>query len=153
MPSRQTILHIEDREEDVFLLQYAFRRAEITNPLQLAKDGQQALDYLSGAGPFADRSRFPIPRIIFLDLKLPYKMGLDVLEWIRHQPALRTLIVIVLSSSIHEGDIQRAYELAVNAFLVKPADIDTMTDICKAFKHFWLTYNRDPHLPSWTPPS
>lgn len=139
-----TILHVEDREEDVFLMQYAFKGAGIANPVQVVKDGQEAVDYLSGAGRFANRAQFPLPVIMLLDLKLPQKTGLEVLEWIRLQPRLRSLIVIVLSSSIHEGDIQRAYELRANAFLVKPSDIETMTDLCKALRHFWLVYNRAP---------
>ena len=145
----ETILHVEDRDEDVFLLRYAFKEAEIANPLHVAADGHQAIEYLSGVGQFSDRTRFPLPCIVILDLKLPYKMGLEVLEWIRLQPSLRKLIVIVLSSSIHEGDIERAYDLGVNAFLVKPSNIETMTKMSRALKDFWLTYNKPPHVP-WT---
>ena len=71
-------------------------------------------------------------------------MGLEVLEWIRQQPAVKSLIVIILSSSVHEGDLRRAYELGANAFLVKPSDANTMAEMCKALNHFWLTYNRTP---------
>lgn len=142
MPLTGTILHVEDRPEDVFLLQYAFKRAEIQNPVQVAVDGQEATDYLAGAGKFADRARFPLPCLVLLDLKLPHKMGMEVLEWIRQQPSLKSLIVIILSSSIFEGDIERAYELGANAFLVKPANINTMAEMCKALKDFWLTFNQ-----------
>lgn len=138
------ILHVEDREEDVFLLSYAFKHAEITNPVQVATDGKMAIDYLAGSGKFADREKFPLPCMVLLDLKLPYKMGLEVLEWIRQQPSLKWLIVIILSSSIHEGDIERAYRLGVNAFLVKPSNPHTLADMCRALKHFWLTYNHPP---------
>ena len=137
-----TILHVEDRDEDIYLLRYAFQKAGIHNPVYVARDGQEAIDYLSGNRQFSDRAQFPLPSIVLLDLKLPFKMGLEVLEWTRQQPSLRNIIVIVLSSSIHEGDIKRSYELGVNAFLVKPSDIETITDMCKALKHFWLTYNR-----------
>jgi CheY-like chemotaxis protein len=150
MADGDTILYVEDREEDVFLLEHAFCTAEIKNPVQVVRDGQEAIDYLSGVGKFADRKQFPLPALLLLDLKLPMLMGLDVLEWIRLQPSLRAMIVIVLSSSIHEGDIQRAYQLGVNAFLVKPSDADTTADMCKALKHFWLTYNRAPGEISWT---
>lgn len=138
------ILHVEDREEDVFLLRYAFKRAGITAPVEVASDGQEAIDFLGGTGKFAGRERFQPPCLVLLDLKLPQKMGLDVLEWIRSQPGLRRLIVIVLSSSIHEGDVQRAYELGVNAFLVKPSSTDTLADMCAALKHFWLRHNHAP---------
>jgi CheY-like chemotaxis protein len=71
-----TILHVEDRSEDVFLLQYAFKRAEISNPVQVAADGQEAIDYLAGKGKYANRKQFPLPWLVLLDLKLPIKMGL-----------------------------------------------------------------------------
>ena len=139
-----SILHVEDRPEDVFLLQYAFNRANIKNLVQVAEDGQKAIDYLAGAGKFADRKQFPLPCLVLLDLKLPYKMGLEVLEWIRQQPTLKSLIVVIFSSSMHEGDIRRAYELGVNAFLVKPSDTDILADMCQALKHFWLIHNQPP---------
>src|SRR5437868_12776557 len=115
------ILHVEYRDEDVFLLNHAFKRAEIGNPVQVVIDGQEAIDYLAGNGKFADRAQFPVPCLVLLDLQLPAKTGLEVLEWIRQQSALRSLIVIILSSSIYEGDVRRAYELGANAFLVKPS--------------------------------
>jgi CheY-like chemotaxis protein len=139
-----TILHVEDRPEDVFLLQYAFKRAEISNSIQIAVDGQDAIDYLAGVGKYADRQQFPFPCLVLLDLKLPIKMGLEVLEWIRSQPEFKSLIVIVLTSSIYEGDIKRAYDIGTNAFLVKPSDSNVTFDMCKALKHFWLQHNRPP---------
>jgi CheY-like chemotaxis protein len=144
MADHNSILHVEDREEDVFLLKYAFKRAEIKNPVHVVKDGQEAIDYLSGAGKFGDRQQFPLPCLTLLDLQLPFKMGLEVLEWIRQRPDLKSTIVIILSSSIHEGDIRRAYELGANAFLVKPASTDTLADMCQALKHFWLNHNQPP---------
>ena len=144
MLNNRSILYVEDREEDVILLKYAFKRADIQNHVEVANDGQKAIDYLSGSGKYADRSQFPMPGIVLLDLQLPYKMGLEVLEWIRQQPSLKALIVIILSSSTHHGDVRRAYELGTNAFLVKPSGVDALVDICQALKHFWLTHNRPP---------
>jgi CheY-like chemotaxis protein len=144
MPNHHPILHVEDREEDVFLLRYAFKRAEIKIPVQVAADGQKAIDYLAGTGEFADRAQFAMPCLVLLDLQLPYKTGLEVLEWIRQQPSLKSLIVIILSSSVHEGDVRRAYDLGANAFLVKPSSADTLTDMCQALKHFWLVHNLPP---------
>lgn len=146
MTALPTILQVEDSEEDVFLLAYAFRRAGIAHPVRVAADGQQAIDYLEGRGVFADRAQHPLPALVLLDLKLPIRTGLDVLGWIRGQPALRTMIVIVLSSSINEGDVRRAYELGANAFLVKPSDANLLADMCQAVKHFWLTHNQLPPL-------
>jgi CheY-like chemotaxis protein len=139
-----SILHVEDRPEDVYLLQYGFSQAGITNPVQVAADGQEAIDYLAGNGKYADRNQFPLPGFVLLDLKLPIKMGMEVLEWIRQQPALKSLIVIILSSSIFESDIKRAYELGANAFLVKPADLGGTVEMCRALKHFWIEHNRTP---------
>jgi CheY-like chemotaxis protein len=144
MANSDCILVVEDREEDVFLLEYAFKEVEIKNPVRVVADGQEAIDYLSGTGKFADRKQFPMPGLVLLDLQLPHKMGLEVLEWVRQQSELESLIVIILSSSIHEGDIQRAYELGANAFLVKPSSTETLADMCQALKHFWLTHNQSP---------
>ena len=140
--SLHPILHVEDSDADVFLVQYAFKRAEIINPVQVVTDGQMAIDYLSGAGKFTDRTQFPLPGLVLLDLKLPHVIGMEVLAWIRQQPSLKRLIAIILSSSGQEGDIVRAYELGVNGFLVKPADANTLADMCKALKHFWFMYNQ-----------
>lgn len=144
MTNLPVILQVEDTDEDVFLLRYAFRRAGIAHPVRVVTDGQQAIDYLEGSGRFADRTEFPLPALVLLDLKLPLRTGLEVLAWIRAQPAVRTLIVIILSSSINEGDVRRAYELGANAFLVKPSDANALADICQAVKHFWLLHNQLP---------
>jgi CheY-like chemotaxis protein len=140
--NEQIVLLVEDREEDLFLLQYAFKRAAITAPLRVVFDGQQAIEYLSGTGAYADRRQFPLPDLVLMDLKLPAKTGLEVLAWIRRQPELKQLIVIVLSSSISERDLREAYELGANAFLVKPPDANQLFDMAKAIQHFWLVHNR-----------
>ena len=142
--TNETILHVEDRPDDVFLLRYAFKTAEIKNPVHVAEDGQQAIDYLAGKGGFTDREKYPLPRLTLLDLQLPEKPGLEVLEWIRKQAGLRSLIVIILSSSVYEGDLRRAYELGANAFLVKPSSTQTLAEMCRALKDFWLVHNHPP---------
>lgn len=144
MSNTGTILHVEDSDADVFLLQYAFKRVAITNPVQVVTDGQQAIDYLFGAGRFADRELYPIPLLVLLDLQLPYKTGLEVLEWVQGEPSLKWLIVIILSSSIYKDDVQRAYMLGANAFLVKPSNPDVLASMCQSLKDFWLDYNHPP---------
>ena len=139
----QPILQVEDDPNDVFLLQHAMNKAGVANPIQVATDGQQAIDYLKGAGKFADRERFPLPCLVLLDLKLPYVMGLDVLEWIRQQPGL-SLIVILLTASAEDADIATAYRLGANAFLTKPTTAGELEDMAKAIKDFWLTHNTLP---------
>ena len=144
MNNKLVILQVEDCEEDVFLLKYAFKRAEIENPVYVAVDGQQAIEYLGGAGTYSDRKQYPLPCLVLLDLKLPRKKGLEVLEWIRAEPTLKWLIVIILSSSIHDKDVERAYQLGANAFLMKPSDTATLADIAQALKQFWLVHNCPP---------
>lgn len=139
----KTILQVEDDPNDVLFLQKAMLKAGATNPIQIATDGQQAIDYLSGAGRFADREKFPFPCLVLLDLKLPYVMGLDVLRWIRQQPR-GAIPVVMLSASGEETDISTAYRLGANAFLTKPSDTGTLVEMVKAIKDFWLIHNRLP---------
>jgi CheY-like chemotaxis protein len=136
-----TILLVEDNEDDAFFMQRALRDAGIQNPVQLAGDGRQAIDYLSGAGKYADRATYPLPVIVFLDLKLPFKSGHDVLEWIRAQPQFARLIVIVLTSSSEPVDLNRAYKAGANSYVVKPATAEQLLETAKAFKLWWLGQN------------
>jgi CheY-like chemotaxis protein len=137
-----TILQVEDDPNDVFLFEYAMRKAGVMNPIQVTSDGQQAIDYLAGTGRFADRKIFPLPCLILLDLKLPRVPGLDVLKWIRQQPARR--VVIMMSASEDDTDIAAAYRLGANGYLVKPAEAVKFQDMVKAIKDFWLTHNLSP---------
>jgi len=143
---QRTILVVEDERNDVFFLEYAFQAAGINNPLQVVDDGQQAIDYLAGMGRFANRAQYPLPCLVVLDLKLPLKMGLDVLRWIRQQPALQTLLVIVLSSSRDAHDIDEAYRLGARSYLVKPLSMGERLEVAKAIKHYWLGLNEFPRF-------
>ncbi len=138
------ILLAEDDENDVFLLKHAFRGAGITHPVQVTYDGQEAVDYLAGAGAFADRLRHPLPGLILLDLKMPLKSGLEVLQWLRGQPSLQGLPVIMLSSSSQPRDVKRAYQLGANAFVLKPASNDKRIELARSIKAFWLQFNELP---------
>ena len=139
-----TILLVEDEENDVFFLKHAFEEVGILNPLQVAQDGKEAMDYLSGHGEYADREQFPLPCLILLDLKLPRVMGFEVLQWIREQPALKSLVVIILTSSRLEPDIEKAYKLRANAYLVKPSTPTELRAIATGIKQFWLELNHGP---------
>src|SRR5829696_974803 len=99
-----TILLVEDNEEDAFLLRRALRIQKIECALQAAEDGQQAIEYLDGTGKYSDRSAFPLPSLVLLDLKLPYVHGFEVLEWLASQPALKELPIIILTSSGEDAD-------------------------------------------------
>jgi CheY-like chemotaxis protein len=139
----KTILQVEDDPNDVFFLQHAMKKAGVTNPIRVANDGQQAIDYLKGAGKFADRQKFPFPCLVLLDLKLPHVMGLDVLRWIRQQPGM-VLVVVLLTASSEDADIAAAYRLGANGFLVKPSETSKLENMVKAIKDFWLTHNTLP---------
>ena len=127
----------------MFFLERAIKKVGLINPIQVASDGQQAIDYLSGAGKFADRKNFPLPCLVLLDLKLPHVMGLDVLKWIRQQPG-EPLVVIIMTASAEPSDIRTAYRLGANAFLIKPAGAYKLEAMAKALKEFWLTHNTSP---------
>ena len=142
----KTILQVEDDPNDVFFLQKAMKKVGVANPIQVAKDGQQAIDYLQGAGRFADREKFPFPCLVLLDLKLPYVMGLDVLKWIRQRSGLE-LVVVLLTASGEDADIAAAYRLGANGFLVKPTQASKLVEMAKAIKDFWLTHNTLPQEP------
>jgi CheY-like chemotaxis protein len=139
----RTILLVEDEENDVFFMQQAMQRAGVLNPIRIASDGQEAIDYFQGTGKFANRQEFPLPCLVLLDLKLPRVMGLDVLKWIRQQPEV-SAIVIVLTSSREEADIEAAYRLGANGYLVKPPGASQLNDIARSIKHYWLTHNTLP---------
>ena|SRR5687767_6891887 len=142
MTTARSILLVEDNEDDVFLMKRALKGANISNPLCNVEDGQQAIDYLSGNGQFADREEYPIPAIVFLDLKLPLRSGLEVLEWIRGQSGFENLVVLVLTSSNEPSDLKRAYGLGANSYLVKPPTAAQLLELAKAFKWYWLEFNR-----------
>jgi CheY-like chemotaxis protein len=136
-----TILLVEDEPSDVFLMKRALKAAQIPNPLQVACDGREAINYLSGTEKFSDRAQFPIPSIVFLDLKLPYKSGFEVLTWIRGQSHLDQTLVMVLTSSSEERDIAQCYKLGARTFLVKPPNAAMLTELMVSLKDFWVRHN------------
>jgi len=136
-----TILLAEDREDDVILVQKAFEKGGIRNPLFVVRDGQEAIDYLTGVFPFSDRDRFPVPSLLLLDLKMPRVDGFDVLRWLRTQPNLAPLRVVVLTSSQDIRDVSKAYQLGANSFLVKPLDFHNTVAMVETITDYWLRMN------------
>jgi CheY-like chemotaxis protein len=128
------LLLVEDNEDDVFIFQRAFRRAGLAHPLHTAADGQEAIDYLAGAGKFTDRALHPLPALIFLDLKLPRRSGHDVLAWIAAQPELPSVPVVVLTSSAELRDLKRSRELGALHYLVKPPTAEALAEIVEAHR-------------------
>ncbi len=147
-PAYCTILLVEDDPNDVLLIQRAFRKAKLISPVQVVKDGEAAVAYLTGQGSFADRQRYPMPVLIVLDLKLPRKSGLEVLAWLQQQPGLKRLPVVVLTTSKEAADINRAYDLGANSYLVKPVAFDALLEMVKTLGLYWLILNEKPNITS-----
>ena len=141
-----TILLVEDDPNDVFLIQRAFSKANLANPIQVMKDGEAAVQYLSGQEPYADRDRYPLPILMLLDLKLPRRSGLEVLEWLKQQPKLKRLPVVVLTSSREHIDLNRPYDLGANSYLVKPVAFDSLLNMVQTLNQYWLIINESPNL-------
>jgi CheY-like chemotaxis protein len=141
-----TILLAEDDPDDVFLLQRALRRVVDHGSLQVVEDGEAAMAYLAGLMPYGDRDQFPLPVLLLLDLKLPRRTGHEVLAWLRQEPELRRLPVVMLTSSREIEDVNRAYDLGVNSYLVKPVGPDALVDLLRALHHYWFVCNEMPHL-------
>ena len=144
MHDKALFLLVEDDEEQVALVRRAFRKANIVNPLQVVRSGQEAMVYLEGAGPYANREEFPLPNLILLDLHLPGISGFDLLRWIRGRPTLSTLRVVILTASNQAHDVNLAYELGANSFLVKPVNFDNFVGLAKAVQGYWIWLDSEP---------
>ncbi len=131
------ILYAEDEENDVFFLERAFQIARSSHTLNAVPDGEQAIQYLAG-GPFADRTSHPLPALILLDIKMPRKSGLEVLEWIRKQPHLKSLPVLMFTSSSRQEDMDKARLLGADDYLLKPSDPLKLVDFVKSLDERWL---------------
>ena len=138
------ILLVEDNPNDVLLIRRAFSKVNISNPLNVVGDGEKAIDYLSGSNEYADRAKFPLPLVILLDLKLPRKSGHEVLDWLRAQPVLKRIPVVVLTSSSMKSDVERCYDTGVNSYLVKPVNFDDLRDLMELVRQYWVGANEKP---------
>ena len=136
------MLIVEDNEDDVFLLQRALRLAEVKNPVHIVNDGEEAINYLSGLGPFSDRTRHPMPFLVLLDLKLPFKGGLEILEWIQQQSFREDLEVVVLTSSAEDRDVVKAYELGAGAYFTKPLSAANLGQLMTRLQEVSATQKR-----------
>jgi CheY-like chemotaxis protein len=139
-----TILIAEDNEADFHLLELALRKNDIQNPIQLCRDGQEAIEYLQGAGAFSDRAKFPFPSVLFLDIKMPRKCGLEVLEWLKAHPKCSVIPVMVLTASRMESDVKKAYELGANAYMVKPSAFGDLVSLIGTACKFWSLCEKPP---------
>lgn len=132
------ILLAEDNENDIFLMGRAFDRASIPNPLFVVHNGQEVVDYLAGKGQYGDRSKFPLPSLLLLDLKMPWMDGFDVLNWLRTQNQFDTLPVVILTSSKLQADIDRSREMGVYDYRVKPNAFEDLVRLLDDVRRCWL---------------
>jgi CheY-like chemotaxis protein len=142
MSQQSIILHVEDDPNDVMLVELIHRKGKFASRLQVVGDGEEAVGYLAGKGAFTNRSTYPLPNLVLLDLKLPKKSGLEVLQWVRSNQATRRLPVLMLTSSNQQEDIKSAYDLGANSYLMKPSDLDSLATMLKTIHDYWLGMNQ-----------
>ena len=146
MNAKSVILHVEDEANDVDLVALAFRKTGSPAAIQVVSDGEQAIDYLSGVGAYADRQLYPLPTLLLLDIKLPRLSGLELLGWLRGRDDLRRLPVVMLASSPQMSDVNKAYHLGANSYLVKPSALQELIDMIKKLSMYWLETNVSPSV-------
>lgn len=142
------ILYVDDDENDIRLVKFAAEGAGITRCLQIVNSGPEAMEYMHGEGLYSERGKFPLPTLVLLDLRMPRMNGLDVLQWIRTQPELVGIVVIIFTASAHPDDVKRAWELGANAFVQKPSTFRELTQFLKLVKAFWGDFHQIPPVES-----
>jgi len=138
------ILLVDDNKMDIELAMDAFRLAHIHNPIQVAHDGEEALEYLFGKGKFSDRNEYPLPDLVLLDLKMPKIDGFEVLRQVKKEEKLRRIPIIILTSSKEEGDRAISYDNGANSYLVKPVSFDGFLKVIEDVVEYWLILNVGP---------
>ena len=137
MPDNLIILLADNNEEDVARLKRAFLRIGVNAPVHACTDGQDVLNYLQGAGRYADRSKFPFPRVLITEINLPSRTGFDILTWLQEHPQCNVIPTIVLTTSADRPDVTRAYQLGANCYLKKPGDIEQLSNLVQLAGKFW----------------
>lgn len=146
MNKMATILYVDDDSNDGLLLKHAIYCAQLPLKLQMVNDPEKAASYLTGQGMYADRKSFPLPELVLLDLKMPRIHGVEVLAWIRSQPVLKRLVVIVLTASSQGSEVNRAYEMGANSYLVKPVELGALVEMVKGICAYWMKLNERPEV-------
>jgi CheY-like chemotaxis protein len=139
MSTKAVILWAEDNDDDALLMQRAFTKARVSSLLMRVVDGCEATDYLLGQGAYSDRIRFPLPRLLLLDIKMPRMSGFDVLVWKQARPEFQDLPAVILSSSLQDEDIKEAYRLGAKQYLMKPSKVDDLVQYVKDLHLRWMT--------------
>ena len=127
------------------MLKRAFEKVGLPTTLHFVSDGQEVIDYLLGAGQFADRALHPLPDLLLLDLKMPRVDGFQVLSWVRQQPGLKRVPAVIFSSSGEEEDVNQAYDLGANSYLMKPHESEELLGIVEKLKKYWGDTNKPPN--------
>ncbi len=140
------ILLAEDREDDIVLITKAFQKAGLNYPFFVVRDGEEAISYLEGMGKFANRAEYPLPDLLLLDIKMPGTDGFEVLRWIRSQPGFGNLRVLILTSSLDTQDVNKAYALGANSFMVKPFDFENTKELARVIGDYWLGKSKAPEI-------
>jgi CheY-like chemotaxis protein len=141
-----SVLLVEDDPNDVLFVQRAFRLVNSAIELLTVEDGDAAVGYLNGDGDYGDRDRYPLPSLILLDLKLPRRSGVEVLRWLKAQNNFKRIPVVILTSSRERLDVDLAYDLGVNSYLVKPVSFDDLAEMIAALNTYWLRLNEYPSV-------
>lgn len=136
----QPILLVEDNPMDLELTLHAFKTRKLTNPIEVARDGEEAIAYIE---KWENGNPFPV--VILLDLKLPKISGLEVLEVLKKHPVLRTIPVVILTTSSETSDMQKAYQLGANSYIVKPVDFDKFLEVARQIELYWSVVNKPFH--------
>jgi CheY-like chemotaxis protein len=144
MKNAEHILLAKDNEDYALLFQHALKTARIEANLQIVRDGKEAVDYLTGAEPYADRTKHPFPKLVLLDLKMPRMDGFEVLSVVRQRLGFTRLPVIVLTHSDNPEDIKRAYELGATSYFRKPATLEGLDEMIHVLHAYWLKFNHFP---------
>ena len=141
------VLLVEDDPADVRLIQRAFGKLQQNVPMTRLTNGDDVVAYLAGTAPYENRAAYPIPAVILLDIKLPRRSGFEVLQWLRQQrSALRRIPVVMLTSSRHSVDVNRAYDLGANSYLAKPQTPSELDQLAAEFQTYWFSLNQPPEL-------
>jgi CheY-like chemotaxis protein len=138
------ILLVEDNPNDVELMLQALKVNNLSNRIEIVRDGEEALEFLFGTGAHSDRSGAPAPKVILLDLKLPKVDGLEILRRLKSDPRAKLIPVVVLTSSREDRDILESYALGANSYIVKPVDFERFSRIVREFGLYWLSLNQPP---------
>jgi CheY-like chemotaxis protein len=140
----RTVLLVEDEATDAALITRAFGKAAMNSRVIRLSDGDQAVSYLRGDPPYDERTAYPLPAVLLLDIKLPRRSGFEVMAWVRAQRPLNRMTIVVLTSSRLRADVNRAYELGANSFLTKPDNSRRLAELAAQFEEYWFRWNEMP---------